>query len=166
MLKRRLTFFSLPPCSLCYPMRRTEALCSAQVNTSIPHANRTRRIRHRSSHDLTRRTRLWDGRIRHDTSWMTVNTRVMFRISVLFPHANPHHNHTSAVCCFRHLATCHILPCGAISRHHIPRQTQTRFRILLRVIAHDQQSSHPPLPYPLRSHQASTAPPHLPALVV
>lgn len=34
--------------------------------------------------------RFWYGGIRHDISRMTVNIKVMFRLSVLFPHAKPH----------------------------------------------------------------------------
>jgi hypothetical protein len=74
---------SLPSRSLRDPMRCSQALCSAQVNISQPTtiACRTRCPPSRLDTDST----LLNSQDRDDISLVTVNTEVMFRITVLFP---------------------------------------------------------------------------------
>jgi hypothetical protein len=74
---------SLPSRPLRDPMRCAQALRSAQVNLSQPTtiARRIRRPHPRLDADST----LLNLKDRDDTSWMTVNTEVLFRITVLFP---------------------------------------------------------------------------------
>jgi hypothetical protein len=74
---------SLPSCPLRDPMRCPQALRSAQVNISQP-TTIACRIRCPSSRLDTDST-LLNVKDRDDTSWMTANTEVMFRITVLFP---------------------------------------------------------------------------------
>lgn len=88
-----LTRASLPPRPLRHPVRRAEAFCSAQVEPPIPpQSNTPHASLIRSGHDTD--TCIWDEREEHDTHWTTVNSRVMFRISVLLPHAKPRRHST------------------------------------------------------------------------
>lgn len=77
----KLTQFSLPPCSLRDPVRRTQALRSPQVNLPV---SRPRRPLPRRIHDSIVGRWPLDRRTRQDTSRMTVNTRVMFRITLYY----------------------------------------------------------------------------------
>ena len=78
---KRLIDASLSSCSLRDPVRRSQALRYPQVNS--PKLRSTRPLPRRIHDSIVGRGPL-DRKKRQDTSRMTVNTRVMFRITLYY----------------------------------------------------------------------------------